>query len=67
MMEVVMGETVNLKQFRKRAERDRAAKQADSNRARFGRTRAERVSDEQRERRTRDLLDQHRLDREDAP
>jgi hypothetical protein len=67
MMELVMGETINLKQFRKRAERDRAARQADGNRARFGRTRAERARDEQREQRTSDLLDQHRLDREDAP
>ncbi|HYW63365.1 MAG TPA: DUF4169 family protein [Bradyrhizobium sp.] len=62
-----MGETINLKHYKKRAERDRAAKQADRNRARFGRTRAERARDEQRDQRAADLLDQHRLDREDAP
>jgi hypothetical protein len=65
-MEMVMGETINLKQFKKRAERDRSAKQAETNRARFGRTRSERVRDEQRERRAGELLDQHRIDGEDA-
>jgi Domain of unknown function (DUF4169) len=66
MMEMVMGETVNLKQFKKRAERDRAAKQAETNRARFGRTKSERAGDEQRENRASELLDQHRIDGEDA-
>jgi hypothetical protein len=61
-----MGQTINLKQFRKRAERDRAAKQAQANRARFGRTRSERSRDEQHEQRTGKYLDQHRLDGEDA-
>jgi hypothetical protein len=65
-MEMVMGETINLKQFKKRAERDRAAKQAETNRARFGRTRSERARDELRERRSGELLDQHRIDGEDA-
>ena len=62
----VMGETINLRQFRKRAERGRAAKLAETNRARFGRTRSERARDEQREKRAGELLDQHRLDGEDA-
>jgi hypothetical protein len=66
IMEADMGELVNLKRFRKRAERDRSAKQADVNRARFGRTRAERVADERRTERANDLLDQHRIDGEDA-
>ena len=61
-----MGELVNLKRFRKRAERDRSAKQADVNRARFGRTKSERVADERRTERANDLLDQHRVDGEDA-
>jgi Domain of unknown function (DUF4169) len=61
-----MGETINLRQFRKRAERDRAAKQAETNRARFGRTRSERARDGQREKRAGELLDQHHLDGEDA-
>jgi hypothetical protein len=65
-MGMVMGETINLKQFKKRAERDRAAKQAETNRARFGRTKSERARDEQRERRAVELLNQHRIDGEDA-
>jgi hypothetical protein len=66
MMEMVMGETVNLKQFKKRAERDRSAKQAETNRARFGRTKSERARDQQRASRAKDMLDQHRIDGEDA-
>jgi hypothetical protein len=65
-MEAGMGELVNLKRFRKRAERDRSAKQAEVNRARFGRTTSERVTDEGRTKRANDLLDQHRIDDEDA-
>jgi hypothetical protein len=66
MMEMVMGETINLKQFRKRAERDHSAKQAETNRARFGRTKSERARDESREKRAAELLNQHRLNGEDA-
>jgi hypothetical protein len=66
MMEMVMGETINLKQFKKRAERDRSAKQAETNRARFGRGKSERERDAQREKRAAELLNQHRLDGEDA-
>jgi len=61
-----MGELVNLKRFRKRAEHEQAAKQADANRARFGRTKSERALDERRTERASDLLDQHRIDGEDA-
>jgi len=61
-----MGDVVNLKRFRKRAERAQSAKQAEANRARFGRTKPERVVDEQRSKRASDLLDQHRIDGEDA-
>jgi hypothetical protein len=66
MMEMVMGETINLKQFRKRAERDRSAKAAETNRARFGRSKSERARDELREKRAAELLSQHRLNGEDA-
>lgn len=62
-----MGDVVNLKRFKKRAEREASAKQADANRTRFGRTKSERVLDEQRTSRAKDLLDQHRIDGEDAP
>ena len=61
-----MGEVVNLKRFRKRAEREQSAKQADANRARHGRTKSERVLEERRTERANDLLDQHRIDGEDA-
>ncbi|MEA2869745.1 MAG: hypothetical protein QOE39_4460 [Bradyrhizobium sp.] len=61
-----MGDVVNLKRFKKRTEREQAAKQADANRTRFGRTKSERVLDELRASRANDVLDQHRIDGEDA-
>jgi hypothetical protein len=61
-----MGDVVNLKRFKKHSEREQSAKQAETNRARFGRTKSERVLDEQRTERASDLLDQHRIDGEDA-
>ena len=61
-----MGDVINLKRFRKRAERAQSAKQAEANRTRFGRTKSERVVDERRGKRASDLLDQHRIDGEDA-
>jgi hypothetical protein len=61
-----MGDLVNLKQFKKRAARDRSEKEAATNRARFGRTKSERVQDEHRASRASDLLDQHRIDGEEA-
>ena len=57
-----MGDVVNLKRFKKRSEREQAAMQADANRARFGRTKAERALEERRKDRAGDLLDQHSLD-----
>jgi Domain of unknown function (DUF4169) len=61
-----MGDVVNLKRFKKRAERHQSEKQAEGNRTRFGRTKSERAVDEQRARRASELLDQHRIDGEDA-
>ena len=61
-----MGDVVNLKRFKKRTERAQSAKQADANRARFGRTKSERVLDEARTKSASYLLDQHRIDGEDA-
>jgi hypothetical protein len=61
-----MGDLINLKRFKKRSEREQSAKQADANRARFGRTRSERVLDERRSDRAKDMLDQHRIEGEDA-
>ncbi|MGH6682218.1 MAG: DUF4169 family protein [Bradyrhizobium sp.] len=61
-----MGDVVKLKRFKKRIERERAAKQAEANRVRFGRSKAERMVDEQRTARASELLEQHRLDDGDA-
>ena len=61
-----MGDVVNLKRFKKRTEREASAKQADVNRTRFGRTKSERSLEERRSGRAKDLLDQHRIDGEDA-
>jgi hypothetical protein len=66
MMGAAMGELVNLKRFKKRSEREQAAKQADTNRARFGRTKSERARDESQTNRANHHLDQHRVDGEDA-
>jgi hypothetical protein len=60
-----MGDIVNLKRFKKRSEREQAAKQADANRARFGRTKPERTLDESRASRADKHLEQHRIDGED--
>jgi hypothetical protein len=61
-----MGDLVNLKQFKKRAARERSDQEAAANRARFGRTKSERALDELRASRADDLLDQHHVDGEDA-
>lgn len=61
-----MGDIVNLNRFKKRNEREQSAKQAEANRARFGRTRAERAIDDNSNDRASRLLDQHKLDNGDA-
>jgi hypothetical protein len=61
-----MNNLVNLKKFRKRAAREQSEQQAAANRARFGRTRLERARDEAGASRAENLLDQHRIDNEDA-
>jgi Domain of unknown function (DUF4169) len=66
MMGARMGNLVNLKKFRKRAERQQAERDAEANRRRSGRSKSERVFDQQRSSRARELLDQHRIDGEDA-
>jgi Domain of unknown function (DUF4169) len=65
-MGTIMGDLVNLKRFKKRAARDKSAKQAEVNRISFGRSKAERTLEDQRAGRASDLLDQHRIDGEDA-
>jgi hypothetical protein len=66
MMEASMGDVVNLKRFKKRNEREQSAMQADANRARHGRTKAERTRDQQQKDRASEFLDQHRIDDGDA-
>jgi hypothetical protein len=61
-----MGDVVNLKRFKKRAERHQSEQQADANRRRFGRTKPERVLDERRGHRAKEFLDQRRIDGEDG-
>jgi len=56
------GDVVNLNRFRKRAAKESAAKQAEINRARFGRSKSECAQEQQRSERAKTLLDQHRLD-----
>jgi Domain of unknown function (DUF4169) len=66
MMGTNMGDVVNLKRVKKRNEREASAKQADANRARFGRTKSERALDESTKDRASQVLDQHRIDGGDA-
>jgi uncharacterized protein DUF4169 len=61
-----MGDVVNLKRFKKRGEREQVAKQADANRALFGRTKSERARDEFVAERNTRQLEQHRIDGGDA-
>ena len=62
-----MGDVINLKRFKKRAARQQSAKQAELNRVRFGRSKSVRDLDERRINHANDVLDQHRIDGEDAP
>ena len=61
-----MGDVVNLKRFKKRNEREQSARQADANRARFGRSKSEKAQDKLQGERAKTKLDQHRLDSGDA-
>ncbi len=55
-----MGDVLNLKRFKKRAEREESAKLAETNRARFGRTKSEKQRDELRAKHASKSLDGHR-------
>ncbi len=61
-----MGDVVNLRTARKQRKRAEASAQADANRARFGRTRAERLADAAESARREKLLDNTRLTGDDA-
>jgi hypothetical protein len=58
----IVGDLVNLNRFKKRVVREDSAKQAETNRARFGRTKVERQRDELQKQQAKTLLDQHRID-----
>ena len=62
-----MANVINLNRFRKRAEREATAKQADANRTKFGRTKAERALEATRAEKARRLLEAHKIDAGDAP
>ena len=62
-----MGNVINLRRFRKSAERESSAKQAEANRLRFGRTKIERTLEEKRATRAKELLDQHRTGHGEKP
>jgi hypothetical protein len=66
MTGAIMGDLINLNRFKKRIARDEATKEADANRALFGRTKSERTLQEQRTARANAMLDQHHIDGEDA-
>ncbi|MCG5243739.1 DUF4169 family protein [Azospirillum doebereinerae] len=57
-----MGDVVNLNRFRKTRERAERAKEADANRVRFGRTKAEKLRDRQEAERGTQALDGKKLD-----
>jgi hypothetical protein len=56
-----LGDLISLNRSKKRVARKEAASQAETNRARFGRTKLERARDEHRTKRAEELLDQHRI------
>ena len=57
-----MGDIINLKRFKKRSEKEQSAKQAEANRARFGRTKSERALNALHKDRAGQLVDQHLID-----
>jgi len=57
-----MGDVVNLNRFRKTRDRAERAKEADANRIRFGRTKAEKQRDRQEAERSTQLLNGKKLD-----
>jgi hypothetical protein len=56
-----MGDVVNLNQFRKKQERKKAEKTARNNRARFGRSKAEKNAEHHRENKNRTDLEHKKL------
>lgn len=61
-----MGDLINLNKRKKTLERDKAATQAANNRAKFGRTKAQKSLDKESARRADSVLDHHRLENEET-
>ena len=59
-----MAEIVNLRRARKDKARQQRASEADANRRRFGRTKAEKAADKDAEERTRREIDGKKVDRD---
>ena len=59
-----MAEIVNLRRARKDKARQQRASEADANRRRFGRTKAEKAADKDTEERTRREIDGKKIDRD---
>lgn len=59
-----MAEIVNLRRARKDKARQQRASEADANRRRFGRTKAEKAADKDAEERTRREIDGKKIDRD---
>ncbi len=55
-----MGEVVNLRTARKQRDRETAAAQAEENRARFGRSKSDKLAQTKTAKRDADHLDNHR-------
>ena len=61
-----MGDVINLRKARKRADREQHAKQAEENRILHGRSKAERQLEQARRAQDSRKLEAHRLNEEDA-
>ncbi len=58
-----MGEIANLRTARKRKARDDAERKADANRAKFGRTKAEKNRDQKKAEHLKRIVDHSKLDK----
>lgn len=62
-----MGDVINLRQARKRRDRATASRLAETNRAKFGRTKAERLAQEVEQERLNKQVDGARRDNDERP
>ena len=62
-----MGPVVNLRTVRKQAKRRRDEQEAAQNRLAYGRSKAEKALQRSRDDKSRQILDEHRIERKDRP